>query len=181
MKTLLMPLIVLLSIHSLGQTVSTKTVTIGPSLSFQNYEHFKRLTLHSPDSPIEHLSGFDFGWGYTYKVSVRETKLASTLSDGTQFDYELNRIVSKTKVPDQTQFKLFLDGLRYYHRVDSSEQAGNVTLKRINDSTYLYFDAVEIEVPEHLKTSFEAIVAGEKRRLGEFIFIHKKRIRLVHL
>lgn len=181
MKTLLIQLIALLSIHSMGQTVSNKTITIAPNLSFQNYEHFKRLTLHSPDSPIEHLSGFDFEWGYTYKVSVRETKLASTLSDGTQFEYELNRIVSKTKVPDQTQFKLFLDASRYYHRVDSSEQADNVTLKRINDSTYLYFDEVEIEVPNGLKSTFHKVVTEEKPRMGSFIFIDEKRIRLVQL
>ena len=71
MKIFLIHLIAFLSISSFGQTVSDKIITIAPNLSFQNYEHFKRLTLNSPDSPIEYLDGFNFEWGYTYKVSVK--------------------------------------------------------------------------------------------------------------
>ncbi|WP_034057894.1 DUF4377 domain-containing protein [Lacinutrix jangbogonensis] len=163
-----------------GQTVLNKTITIAPNLSFQNYEHFKRLTLNSPDSSIEYLDRFNFDWGYSYKVSVKETKLSTILSDGTQYDYALNHIISKTKVPDTTQFKLFIDPSRYYHKVESSEQLINNTLKRINDSTYIYFDKVEIEVPTNLKMIFNQIVEGKTSKLGHFIFINKKRIRLVH-
>jgi hypothetical protein len=181
MKVFLIHVIAFISISSFGQTVSDRTITIDPYLSFQKYEHFKRLTLNSPDSPIEYLDGFNFEWGYTYKVSVRETKLKSTSSDGTQYEYVLNHIISKTKVPDTTQFKLFLDQSRYYHKVDSREQLMNVTLKPINDNTYLYFGSVEIEVPDHLKLMFNEIVAGKASRLGHFIYINEKRIRLVHL
>lgn len=181
MKLFLIHVIAFLSISSFGQTISVRTITIDPNLSFQNYEHFKRLTLTSPDSSIEYLDGFNFEWGYTYKVSVKETKLRFALSDGTQYDYTLNHIISKTKVPDSTQFKLFLDPSRYYHQVDSSEQLANITLKLINDSTYNYFDKVEIEVPDNLKIIFNQIVEGKTSRLGHFIFINEKRIRLVHL
>ena len=181
MKTILSYLLVFLCLNSFGQTVSDKTITINPSLSFQNYEHFKRLTLNSPDSPIEYLDGFDFEWGYIYKLSIRETKLEYTLSDGTQYDYALNHIISKTKVPDSTQFKLFLDPSLYYNVVDSSEQEINKTLKLINDSLYLYFDEVEIEVPANLKISFKQIAEEKVSSLDHFIFIDKKRIKLVHL
>ena len=181
MKLFLIHVIAFLSISSFGQTVSDRTITIDPNLSFQNYEHFKRLTLNSPDSPIEYLDGFNFEWGYTYKVSVKETKLRITLSDGTKYDYELNHIISKTRMPDTTQFKLFLDPSRYYHQVDSSEQLVNNTLKLINDSIYNYFDKVEIEVPDNLKIIFNQIVEGKTSRLGHFIFINEKRIRLIHL
>jgi len=181
MKLFLIHLITFFSIGSFGQTVSDKTITIAPNLSFQNYEHFKRLTLSSPDSHIEYISEFIFEWGYTYNLSVRETKLRSTLSDGTEYDYVLNHIISKTKMPDSTEFNLFLDESRYYHQVDSSEKFINRTLIWIKDSTYLYFDEVEIEVPDNLKMSFKQIVEGEISRLGHFIFINEKRIRLVHL
>jgi hypothetical protein len=180
MKLFLIHIIAFISISSFGQTISDRIITIEPNLSFQNYEHFKRLTLKSPDSPIEYLDGFIFEWGYTYKISVKETKLRSSLSDGTQYEYKLNHIISKTKVPKTTQFKLFLDPSRYYHKVDSSEQLMNITLKRINDSTFSYFDKVEIEVPNHLKMKFNQIVEGKTSRLGHFIFINEKRIRLVH-
>jgi predicted ATPase len=177
MKLFLIAVITFISIGSFGQTISNKTFTIGPNLSFQNYEHFKRLTLNSP---IEYVDGFNFEWGYIYKLNVKETKLSSTLSDGTQYDYALNHIISKTKVPDTTQFRLFLTQSRYYHQVDSSEQLINNILKPINDSTYIYFEKVEIEVPDNLKTLFNQIVEGKKSRSGYFIFINKKRIRLIH-
>jgi hypothetical protein len=181
MKLFLIHIIVFISIHSFGQTVSDRIITIAPHLSFQNYEHFNRLTLKSSDSPLEYLSGFNFEWGYTYKVSVRETKLKSTLTDGTQYEHALNHVISKTKVPDTTQFKLYLNQPKYHHQVDSSERFVNNTLKPINDSTYLYFDKVEIEVPENLKMRFNQIVEGKTSRVGQFIFINEKRIRLVHL
>tara|TARA_B100000809_G_scaffold255820_1_gene294917 strand:+ start:1497 stop:2042 length:546 start_codon:yes stop_codon:yes gene_type:complete len=180
MKLVLIHLIALLSISAFSQTVSNTTITIDPNLSFQNYEHFKRLTLNSPDSPIQYLDGFNFEWGYTYSVSVKETKLKFTLSDGKQYDYTLNHIISKTKVSDSTQFKLFLDPSRYYHQVDSTDQLENSTLKLIDDNTYTYFDKVEIEVPDNLKIVFNQIIEDKISRLGHFIFINDKRIRLVH-
>jgi hypothetical protein len=56
------------------QKTKERTISIEPYLSFQNYEHFKRLTLKSPDSEIESLEGFKFDWGYNYKIRVNETK-----------------------------------------------------------------------------------------------------------
>jgi hypothetical protein len=109
------------------------------------------LTLNSPDSPLEYLEGFNFDWGFRYKVSVKEIQLSSTLSDGKQYDYSLNHIISKTKVPDSTQFNLFIDPARYYQLPDSSKNFINNTLSLINDSTYSYFDKVEIEISYELR------------------------------
>ncbi|WP_261793645.1 DUF4377 domain-containing protein [Psychroserpens burtonensis] len=126
------------------------------------------------------MDDFDFEWGYTYKINVRETRLRSTLSDGTQYDYALNHIISKIKGPNSTPFKLFLDPSLYYHPVDASQQEINKTLKPINDSLYLYFDKVKIEVPANLKILFNQILEGKVSRMGHFIFINEERIRLVH-
>ena len=160
-----------------------KLITIEPYLSFQNYEHFKRLTLSSPDSDVEFVEGFDFQWGYTYKLKVKQTKLDQILSDGTQFRYSLEKIISKTKVHDTTQFKLLLDPNRYYYELDSTEKELNQAFSRINDSTFLYLDAVEIEVPSALIDAMNSIVEGEARIVGTFIFVANKRnrIRLVKL
>lgn len=165
----------------LGQTTVTKTITIGPSLTFQNYEHFKRLTLDAPDSAIEYVEGFNFEWGYTYTLNVTETKLETPLSDGTQYEYTLNRIVAKTKVPKGTKFKLILDPARYYDEDTTSDLESNNTFKRINDSTYSYFDQVEIEVPPHLKKKFQQTIERGKARVGYFVFNDKNRIRLINL
>lgn len=181
MKFLIASFLAVAAISSNGQTVTNKTITLDPYLSFQNYEHFKRLTLSSTDSPIDYLDDFEFSWGYNYQLSVRETELSPGLSDGTQFQYALNTIISKTKVPDSTQFNLFIDVNRYYHKLDSSEEEMTITLKRLNDSTYLYFDKVEIEVPGYLRETFNEILKGKVTKLGTFIFIDDKRIRLIQL
>lgn len=163
-----------------GQVVKRKTVTIHPNKSFQNYEHFKRLTLSSPDSSVEYISGFEFEWGYTYQLLLKETELLP-LSDGTRLRHELVKVISKTKVPDSTQFRLFLDVNLYYYQVDSSEIETSKTLIQKNDSTYLYFEEVEIIVPTHLTTQFKSIVDGATKKVGTFEFMDEKRIRLVQL
>lgn len=165
----------------LGQTVSTKIIKLDPYLSFENYEHYKRLILSSPNSSIEYLDEFEFCWGYSYILEVKETKLDFQLSDGTQFEYSLNRIISKTKIPDSIIFKLPIDPDRYYYKIDSSEGLVNSTLKRINDSTFSYFDKVEIEIPLKFQAKFEKIIKGRGIKIGSFVFVNEKRIRLVQL
>jgi hypothetical protein len=164
-----------------AQTTFEKIITVNPYLSFQNYEHFKRLTLSSTDSHVEYLENFNFEWGYLYKLNVTETKLSEELSDGTQFEYTFNHIVSKTKMADSSEFKLFIDPNRYYYELDSNEQHMNYTLKALNDSTYLYFDEVEIEVPNILKDKFNKIVSREKSGVGYFKYVSRNRIRLIRL
>jgi hypothetical protein len=181
MKFYLFYFLTFIFLDSDRQAVSNKIITIDPYLSFQNYEHFKRLTLSSPDSRIEYLEGFNFEWGYTYKLSVTEIKLDRTMSDGTQYDYAFNHIVSKTKMPDTSQFKLFLNPNRYTYELDSSEQEMNITLVQLNDSTFSYFDKVEIEVPHKLKTEFNKVVLGKFPKLGHFTYLNENRIKLVWL
>jgi hypothetical protein len=162
-----------------AQSTQFKTITIEPSKSFQNYEHFRKLVLDSPDSQLEYLEHFNFEWGYEYKVRVRETKLQQTLSDGTQYEYTFDKIISKTKVPDSTVFRLYLNGNLYYYKVDSTEFEESRTIRMINDSTFLYFEEVEIEVPSNLIDTFKEIAKGNAERSGQFVFISPKRIRLV--
>ena len=61
-----------------------KEISIAPFLVYQNYEHFKRLCLSSPNSAAEFIEGFDLAWGYQYQLKVEETILESALSDGTE-------------------------------------------------------------------------------------------------
>jgi len=179
MKYYLICILSFLFLDSTGQVVSDKIITIEPYLSFQNYEHFKRLILNSEDSKVEFISGFDFDWGYTYKLKVKQTELSETLSDGTQYEYALIKIISKEKVPDSTQFSLYLDPNKYYYDIGSNEN--NETLTQINDSTYLYFDTIEIVVPSQLKSPFDKMLSGEHSALGYFTFLDANSIRLIKL
>ena len=179
MKSIILSLILFLTNIVYGQKTIVKTVTIYPHLSFQNYEHFKRLTLSSSDPNLEHLAGFKFDWGYTYKLRVKQTQLYSMLSDGTKYEYSFDKQISKTKVNDSTEFTLTLDGNIYYYEVDSTEQEASYSLKKINDTTFLYFEEVEIEVPQNLMEEFNLIVAKKRRKVGTFSYVNEKKIRLI--
>ncbi len=143
----------------------------------QNYEHFKRLVLDSPESEAEYIDGFDFEWGYYYTLKVEENKVGP-LSDGTRYDYSLLKVISKEKVADTVIFKMSIDPLRYYHKLEEDD-IDNYTLKQLNDSTYLYMDKVEIEIPYKLQDFFNKKIDNEFDFRGDFKFVNGRRIRLV--
>ena len=158
-----------------GQQIAYKTITVEPHMYTQNYEHFNRLVLRSPDSQAEFIDGFDFEWGYYYTLKVKEEKIGP-LSDGTMYDYSLLKIISKKPAPDSMQFIMYIDPLFYYHKSEESL----VTLSAINDSIYLYMEKVEIEIPFKLNENFHKKIDNDKGFRGSFKFVNSKRIRLVN-
>ena len=159
------------------QQVRIKTITLEPFMDTQNYEHFKRLVLDSPDSEAEYIDGFDLEWGYHYTLKVRENKVGP-LSDGTLYDYTLIKVISKEKVADTVIFKMSIDPLRYYDKIEEDD-ISNYTLSQLNDSTYLYMDKVEIEIPQKHLEFFKKNTDNEVGFRGNFKFINRKRVRLV--
>lgn len=142
----------------------------------QNYEHFKRLVLDSPNSKAEYVNGFDFEWGYFYNLKVKEIYLGQ-MSDGTDYEYSLLQVISKEKVADTYIFRMSIDPLRYYNKLE--EGVSNYTLSQLNDTTYLYLDQVEIEIPHNFLESFRKMIENEINFRGDFKFINSKRIRLI--
>lgn len=161
------------------QDVQTKTVSIQPYKSLQNYEHFRRMVLECDDDWVEYIDGFDYEWGYTYALEIEETRLASDLSDGTRYEHKLLREISKTPAPDSLEFRLYLSGQVYYYDLGDDEDGRS--LKAVNDSTYRYFDEVDIEVPLAFREAFSRIVSGEMEKRGVFRFTPERRLRLVGL
>ena len=160
----------------LGQKIGYKTITLEPHMYTQNYEHFKRLVLDSPDSEAEYIDGFDFEWGYYYTLKVKEKKVGP-LSDGTRYDYSLLKVISKEEVADTVIFKMSIDPLRYYHKLEE-DGISNYTLSQLNDSTYLYMDKVEIEIPQKHLEFFRKIIDNDVGFRGNFSFVNGRRIRL---
>ena len=156
-----------------------KEIKIETHMYTQNYEHFKRLVLDSPDSEVEYIDGFDFEWGYYYTLRVKELDIGG-LSDGTRYEYSLLKVISKEKVSDTVIFRMFIDPLRYYHKLEE-DGISNYTLSQLNDSTYLYMDNVEIEVPQKFLESFRKKTDNEIGFRGNFKFVNGKRIRLVSI
>ena len=61
------------------------------------------------------------------------------------------------------------------------EGVSNYTLSQLNDSTYLYMDKVEIEIPQKFLESFRKKKDNEIGFRGNFKFVNGKRIRLVSI
>ena len=144
----------------------------------QNYEHFKRLVLDSPNSEAEYVDGFDFEWGYFYTLKVKESYIGE-MSDGTNYEYSLLKVISKEKVSDTVIFRMSIAPLRYYHKLED-EGVSNYTLNQLNDSIYLYMDQVEIEIPKIFLESFIKKKDNEIHFRGDFKFVNSKRVRLVN-
>ena len=87
-------------------------------------------------------------------------------------------VISKEKVSDTLIFSMSIDPLRYYHKLED-EGVSNFTLSQLNDSTYIYMDQVEIEIPQNLLESFIKKKENETNIRGDFKFINGKRVRLV--
>ena len=177
MKNSIFYLFVCISINVNAQKFEEQVITVEPYLSFQNYEHFTRLVLEANDPQVEFITGFDFEWGFRYTLKVNVETLEPMLSDGTRFEYELLEELAKVQVPDTFEFKLFLGRELYY-----GEDLEVSNFKALNDSTFLYFEEVEIEVPELYRDKFNKIVDGSSHgKVGRFTGINEKRIRLVRL
>ena len=160
-----------------GQQTRIKAIKIKPYMYTQNYEHFKRPVLDSPNSKAEYVNGFDFEWGYFYTLKVKEIYLGE-LSDGIRHEYSLLKVISKDKVSDTVIFRMYIDPLRYYHKLED-EGVSNYTLSQLNDSTYIYMDQVEIEIPQNFLESFIKKKDNEIDFRGYFKFVNSKRVRLV--
>lgn len=162
-----------------GQQVTNKIITVNPYMYTENYEHFKRLVLDSPDSEAAYIDGFNFEWGYYYTLKVKELDIGE-MSDGTRYEYSLLSIVSKKKVSDKVTFKMFIDPLRYYSKLEE-DGISNYTLNQFNDSTYLYMDEVEIVIPQKILEPFKKMITNENGFLGSFKFINAKKIELISM
>ena len=162
-----------------SQQTITKEIKLKPYMYTQNYEHFKRLVLDSPNSKAEYVDGFDFEWGYFYTLKVKEIYLGE-LPDGTNYEYSLLKVISKEKVSDTVIFRMYIDPLKYYHKLEE-EGISNYTLSQLNDSTYLYMDQVEIEIPQNFLESFKKKQEDEINFRGYFKYVNGKRVRLVRI
>jgi hypothetical protein len=161
-----------------GQAEQIKTITVEPFMSTENYEHFKRLVLNSSDSQAQYIEGFEFDWGYRYSLRVKQTTIGP-LSDGTMYDYSLIETISKTKVADSTTFTMSVDPLRYYE--NQANIPSNNTLKILNNTTYLYMDLVELEVPQKEHSRFQMNINNGVSFFGDFHFVNERRIRLIQI
>jgi hypothetical protein len=181
MRIYLSCLILFFSYSGFSQLVHEKTITIAPYKQLENYEHFKRLVMHDGDTYIAYIEGFDFEWGYTYELEVKETRIDPRLSDGTTFRYALKTIISKTPVNDSLTFRLYLSPNKYYHPSNGVSAEERSAFQQVSPRVYRYLEEVEIEIPAVLETAFIDFLGSTHSRQGQFQYLNSNRVRLVSL
>lgn len=176
MRLLSMLSIVLLSLSSVAQDKkSTIEVDIQPFKGLSYGAFFKSLTLRSnAEKGLEYVSGFEFEWGYEYVLKVRKTILQNPPEDGSNTNYELIKVISKTPVPEDYQFHLSVERDVYLGPGDQESM-----LVMVNDSTYRYDDDINLIIPEKLKVAFLKRIESGRYHLAPFEFVDNSNIRLV--
>jgi hypothetical protein len=177
MKIRLVILLLFSSNIGKSQTDKIQLITIEPYMIVTNGAFYKELCLKSNDSDAEFIQGFNFEWGYSYKLRIKVHKLKNPPEDGSETDYILATTVSKTKVPDNYQFRMLLD-TKVYPDLDTTTWSN---IKPVNDSTYNYFDKIDIEIPSSLKNEFKKTMTEEQERYGNFVFISPTKVKLIKL
>lgn len=176
MKVLFYSLLLLISFPAISQKTTYQTITVEPFLKVANDAFFKKMVINSPDTYADYIDGFNFIWGYHYKLKIKAVKIPNPPMDASDTEFTLVKLISKTKVQDNYEFDLLLERDLY---LGQGEQVSNFNL--INDSTYLYFNNIEIEVPASLKNNFGKIIENNADKVGTFTFISEKKIRLKEL
>ena len=169
--------ILLISFELLAQDKTTVIdVNILPYKSLTNGAFFKSLVLKSDEAPLEYVSGFDFEWGYNYKLRVKKTELAQPMQDASSVEYALVKVLSKTKASAKDTFQLLLSAEKY---LGGGEEEDFVMMKALNDSTYIYDDEITFVVPSELKERFQKVFKPNSYVFGKFVFGEGAKIRLV--
>lgn len=175
MKSKLMVCFLLFGICCNGQTKMV-TIHVEPYMRLSYGAFYKSLTIKSDNSAVDYIQGFNFEWGYAYKLKIEETKLKAPPEDGSDTNHKLIKVLSKTRVADTTQFSLSLQRNVY---LGPGEQESS--FNKLNDSTYRYFDKIDMIVPDYLKNDFNKIIENGIDRKGIFVFTNDRRIKLIKL
>lgn len=165
------------NINSFAQS-TTFRVKIQPYLAVTNQAFFRTLSLVS-EPYSEFVQGFKFEWGYEYELEIRKIKLKNPPMDASNVNYELIRVISKTKAPADYTFTLQL--VKFIQLDNKAYEPDELAFQPINDSTYSYFEGIKVVVPDTLKAAFDQTYTNGLRQKGEFNFANDSTIRLIRV
>ncbi|MFT7611914.1 MAG: hypothetical protein ACI9J3_000863 [Parvicellaceae bacterium] len=176
MKITFSLLLILLIGTGIAQDKSkTITIKVKPYMTLSYGAFFKNLELKSPDCGAEHISGFDFEWGYKYSLKVKETTLARPPEDGSSKTYKLIKVISKTKVAEDYTFKMSIERDIYLGPGDQKP-----TLVKDGENNYKYFGKINILYDAKFQRKFDQLMDSDSMRLqGTFKFGKEGTIEVV--
>lgn len=142
-----------------AQQSERKVVEVAPHLQLQYGAFFKQLKIVCSDERVDEIEGFDFEWGYQYRLEIDLITLQVPPADGSSYEAKLRKLLAREPVPADYSFALWTerDAL-----LGPGEQEPALT--QLTDSTYRYLDAVDILVPADLRTAFETAATEERSR-----------------
>lgn len=158
-----------------AQESKIDTVLVEPYLQLTYGAFFKSLTLKSNDERIEEIQGFDFEWGYQYQLIVESKMVNPALRDISKFQFRLIELLEKKPVDHRFRFQLVLDSNK---SLTGEKQSA---FEKLNDSTYLYFDQIEIIVSQALSERFYQVFQNQQSKTGTFQFSETGKISLTVL
>lgn len=149
----------LLPADSIGQATERAEVEVAPHLQLQYGAFFKQLNIVCSDARVDVISGFDFEWGYKYRLKVEVTTLEQPPADAGIYRTRLLKVVEQQPVSADYIFALWIE-----RDVLLGPGEQEPALTQLTDSTYRYLDAVDIHVPAELRTTFEQAASEERTR-----------------
>ena len=117
------------------------------------------------------ISGFDYELGYVYEIDVQKKHIENPMIDRPNVDYSLIRILSKTKVPQETTFDIALT-IKYSN--------GFETLVNNKTSKFSLLGGTEIDCG-NLCDLLDEKINNQTGLVGTFVHIDDKTIRLISL
>lgn len=142
-----------------AQQSERKVVEVAPHLQLQYGAFFKQLKIVCSDARVDVISGFDFEWGYKYRLKVEVTTLEQPPADAGIYRTRLLKVVEQQPVSADYTFALWIE-----RDVLLGPGEQEPALMQLTDSTYRYLDAVDIHVPADLRTAFETAATEERSR-----------------
>lgn len=155
--------------------ISVIEIDVKPYMGLTYDAYFKHLTIRSEEErAVEYVSGFEYEWGYEYRLKVKKTMLEIPPEDASDRTYDLIEILSKTAVSADYTFKLSIEKDMY---LGPGEQ--ETTLVLINDSTYLYMDEIKLIISPSLRVPFLKTINAGVSYNGLFEFIDNSSLRML--
>jgi len=146
-------------------------VTIEPYKHATNGAFYTFLSLTCSNRGVEYIGGFDFEWGYKYELKLKRTKLAQPMEDAGDTDYDLIKVVSKTKVADSTTFKTRFTG---WVQLSPNNENDTPALVFNEDGTCTFLGGMVFYYDASLEEKLKALNKTDTYKMGTYMFLDGK-------
>lgn len=161
--------IVKMRVNHYQQPVNYQELFYGLSFNVQEGDQIGKDTWYGFSNTI---TGFDYEIGYVYDIEVQKKHIKNPMVDMSNVEYSLIRILSKTKVPQETTFDIILT-IKYANGFESL-----VTKNAFNKLSLLGETEVDCG---NMCDALEENMENKNGLIGTFKHVDDKTIQLLSL